>query len=170
MAADGDSAKPVVVPKGPMLGVDPGTKRIGFALSDSLGMLAAPLEVWTRKKSPAEDVARVVRHVKEHEVVAVVVGVPYNMDGSKGPSADKALAFIAQLRPAMPAGVPVLERDEALTSWAAEERMKELGLGPEERRGKVDMYAAAVILQEELDARWPKPPRPRVDEDDDALD
>jgi len=77
--SEGDSAKPVVVTKGPMLGVDPGTKRIGFALSDSLGMLAAPLEVWTRKKNPAEDVARVVRHVMEHEVVAVVVGVPFRL-------------------------------------------------------------------------------------------
>lgn len=167
MTGDGDSARPVVVPKGPMLGIDPGTKRIGFALSDGLGMLASPLEVWTRKKNPAEDVARVVRHVQEHEVVAVVVGVPYNMDGSKGPSADKALAFIAQVRPALPAGVVLIERDEALTSWAAEERMKELGLGPEQRRGKVDMYAAAVILQEELDARYPKAPRPLDDRDDD---
>lgn len=138
-----------------MLGVDPGTKRIGLALSDELGLLASPLEVWTRR-SPAADVAHVVEVARSRDVVAIVVGVPYRLDGSRGPAADKALALVAELRAAIPE-VPVLERDEALTTYEAEKQLAARGLGPLERRGVIDAYAAAVILQEELDARAPRP-------------
>lgn len=138
---------------GRVLGIDPGTKRIGFALSDELALIASPLEVWKRR-TPAEDIARVAELVRVHEVVRVVVGVPYRLDGSKGPAAEKALAFLEAVRAGVP-GVEIAERDEALTTWEAEERLKERGLGPLERRGMVDAYAAAVILQEDLDARAP---------------
>jgi putative Holliday junction resolvase len=137
---------------GRVLGIDPGTKRIGFALSDELHVTASPLEVWPRKKSLAEDLAHVEQLVRAHDVERVVVGVPYRLDGSKGPAADKALAFIEALRGALPE-VQVDERDEALTTWEADERLKERGLNPEERRKIVDAHAAAVILQEALDAK-----------------
>ena len=139
--------------KGRELGIDPGTKRIGFALSDELGLLASPLEVWKRRSLP-EDIAHIAGLVREHEVKRVVVGVPYRLDGSTGAQAEKSLAFIALLRAAI-TDVPIVERDEALTTWEAERRLEERGMGPRERRGMIDAYAAAVILQEALDEDTP---------------
>lgn len=168
MGASGPSAG--APPPGRMLGVDPGTKRIGLALSDELGMLASPHEVWL-KKTLAEDVAHVAQVVREHGVVRVVVGVPYRLDGSKGPAAEKSLSFIAALRPVIPAEIPVVERDEALTTWEAEAILKDRGLSPQERRGKIDAYAAAVILQEELDALdAARRPTPRAEADEEAFE
>lgn len=138
---------------GRTLGVDPGTKRIGFAISDELGLLARPLEVWQRKKIAAENVARVVALVAEHEVVRVVIGVPRRLDGTVGPAAERALELLKLVRAALPESVEVIERDEALTTWEAENALKERGLDWKERRDLIDAFAAAVILQEELDAR-----------------
>lgn len=116
-----------------------------------MGWAAEPLEVWTRKTLEV-DVAHLVALVREREVGRVVIGVPYRLDGSTGPSASRALAFIEALQAALPAGVPLITRDEALTSYEADERMKARGLSPEERKRWVDAYAASVILQDELDA------------------
>lgn len=138
---------------GRALGVDPGTKRIGFAISDELGLLARPLEVWQRKKLAAENVARVVALVAEHEVVRVVIGVPRRLDGTIGPAAERALELLNLVRAALPESVEVVERDEALTTWEAENALKERGLDWKERRDLIDAFAAAVILQEDLDAR-----------------
>lgn len=136
---------------GRTLGIDPGTKRIGFALSDELGFLASPLEVWTRR-GLAADLAHIVELVRTHDVKRIVVGVAYRLDGSAGKAAESAKAFLEAVAAALP-GCPVEERDEALTTWEAEEGLKARGLGPLERRGLIDAYAAAVILQEALDAR-----------------
>jgi putative holliday junction resolvase len=138
---------------GRSLGIDPGTKRIGIAISDELGLLARPLEVWARRKVLAEDVAHVVALIAEHEAVRVVIGVPRRLDGSIGPAAERALIFVAAVRAAAPASVEVVERDEALTTWEAENALKERGLDWKERRELIDAFAAAVILQEDLDAR-----------------
>jgi putative Holliday junction resolvase len=134
---------------GRILGIDPGTKRIGFALSDDLRWTAQPLEVWKRR-SVAEDVAHVIALIEAHEVIGVVVGVPYRLDGGESDSTKRAKALIEALR-AKITSVPIVERDEALTTWEAEERMRERGLEP--KRELIDAYAAAVILQEELDAK-----------------
>lgn len=144
---------------GRALGVDPGSKRIGLAISDELGLLARPLEVW-KKKSRAEDVGRIVALVREHEIKRVVVGVPYRLDGSKGPAAERAQAFLSEIRAALLdacLAVEVVERDEALTTWEAEESLKARGLDLEARKALIDAYAAAVILQEDLDQRTSRP-------------
>lgn len=133
-----------------MLAVDPGTKRLGLAISDDMQWTARPLEVW-RAKGHAEDAEHVVEVARAHDVGELVVGVPYRLDGSPSRSTEKALAFVAALRAATE--LPVIERDEALTTWAAEERLKERGMLPRDRRKLIDAYAAAVILQEFLDAR-----------------
>ena len=134
-----------------LLGIDFGTKRIGFAVSDEMGWGARPLEVYSRK-----DIARDLEHVKalarQYEVKRIVVGVPFKLDGSTGASAKRALAFIEALD-GLVEGVPVTTRDEALTTFAANQRLDEEGIrDPKKRREKLDAYAAAVILQEELDA------------------
>jgi putative Holliday junction resolvase len=145
--------------EGRVLGIDPGTKRIGFAISDELQLFARPLEVWTRKKRIEEDTAHVLALVQEHEVVRVVVGVPYRLDGTKGQAAEKALLFIDALTAVLPETVAIEARDEALTTWEAESRLKARGLLPKERRELVDAFAAAVILQEALDANATSTPR-----------
>jgi putative holliday junction resolvase len=131
---------------GRLLGIDPGTKRIGFAISDDMRWTARPLEVWKRK-SLAEDLAHVRALIEAHEVIGVVVGVPYSLEGKETQSTGRAKEFIAALRAALPE-VPITERDEALTTWEAEQRMRDAGLEPD--RQLIDAYAATVILQEEL--------------------
>jgi putative Holliday junction resolvase len=136
------------------LGVDYGSKRIGFAISDEMGWGASPLEVWPRR-TDEEDVAHVVELVARHEVARVVIGVPRRLDGTEGREAERALAFVTVVRAALPAGVEVDTRDEALTTWEAERLLAERGvkLKPRERKRLIDACAAAVILQEDLDAR-----------------
>lgn len=140
---------------GRTLAVDPGSKRIGFAISDDLGLLARPLEVWTRK-TLVVDVAHILELVRREEVTSIVVGMPNRLDGSTSPAAGRAEKFIGAIREALAAKqieVPVSSRDEALTTYAAEEQLKEQGLDWRQIKEKIDAYAAAILLQEELDAR-----------------
>jgi putative holliday junction resolvase len=136
---------------GRALGVDFGTKRIGYALSDEMGWVAEPLEVWNHKDL-AQDIAHLVHLVREHEVKRIVIGLPLHMSGKVGPSAERASEFIDGVRAALPE-LEVSARDEALTSWAAEEMLRDRGVKPEKRKKLLDAYAAAVILQEDLDSR-----------------
>ena len=135
-----------------ILAVDPGTKPLGLALSDDLLWGARPLEVWLVRGTEA-DVAHILEVVAEHEVGEVLVGVPYRLGGGESASTERAKAFLEALRNALPRDVQLTERDEALTSWAAEEKMKEAGLSPKARKAQVDAYAAAVILEEVLEER-----------------
>ena len=80
-----------------------------------------------------------------------MVGVPYTLEGGQTRSTQKAKDFAAELRAAL--DVPVTEHDEALTTWEAEEKLKARGLLPKDRRKMIDAFAAAVLLQEVLDAR-----------------
>ena len=130
------------------LGLDVGDRRIGMALSDETATLATPLPTFVRV-GPRQDVRRVAELARRHEAGAVVVGLPLNMDGSRGPQAEKVLRFCEELRKA--SGVPVHTLDERLTSVAAEEILAERGVAPKERKAKVDAVAATLILQEYLD-------------------
>jgi len=137
--------------RGRHMGLDVGDRRIGVALSDETATLASALTTVTRTggRKDAGAVADLVRH---HEVAAVVVGLPLNMDGSRGPQADKVLGFVEGLRRRL-GPVPVVTRDERLTTVEAEEKLREAGLGWKERKRVVDQAAAVVILQEYLDDR-----------------
>jgi putative pre-16S rRNA nuclease len=134
--------------RGRHMGLDVGDRRIGVALSDETATLASALTTLTRSGA-RKDVAAVTTLARDHEVVAVVVGLPLNMDGSSGPQAEKVLAFADGLRRRL--GVPVVLRDERLTTVEANERLREAGLGWKERKRVVDQVAAVVILQEYLD-------------------
>jgi putative Holliday junction resolvase len=135
---------------GRYLGLDVGGKRIGVALSDETATLATALTTLSRAGA-RRDVAAVAELARRHEVMAVVVGLPLNMDGTRGPQAQKMLAFVEALRRRL--DVPVLARDERLTTVEAEERLREAGLDWKERKRVIDQTAAAVILQEYLDQR-----------------
>jgi putative holliday junction resolvase len=135
--------------RGRHMGLDVGDRRIGIALSDETATLASALTTLARVGG-RQDAAAVAELARAHEVVAVVVGLPLNMNGSRGPQVDKVLGFVEGLRSALP--VPVVLRDERLTTVEADERLREAGLGWKERKRVVDQVAAVVILQEYLDA------------------
>lgn len=137
------------------MGLDPGTRRVGVALSDDLQWMARPLEVVRRvHKGFDQAVARIVELIEIHDVTELVVGVPYRLDGSSSASTEMALKFIEALRQAAP-DVPITPRDETLTSWEAEQILAERGITGRDQKALVDAYAAAVILQELLDERRP---------------
>ena len=133
------------------LGIDPGSKRIGLAVSDRSGTVASPLTVLQRSRSRRQDDAEIARIVREEEVEVVVVGLPVNMDGSMGPAAKAAVAEARRL--ATVVGVPVELHDERRTTVSADRSMLEAGLNAVERRRRVDKVAAAIMLQSWLDAR-----------------
>jgi putative Holliday junction resolvase len=132
------------------LGLDVGDRRIGMALSDETATLATALPTFLRV-GPRKDVQRIAELVREHGAGAVVVGLPLNMDGSRGPQAEKVLRFCADLRSRTKA--PVFTQDERLTTVEAEEILAARGIPWRERKGLVDAVAATVILQEYLDRR-----------------
>ncbi len=134
-----------------VLGIDLGSTRIGLALSDPSGTVASPHSVLHRGGGRAADHAAVRRVVTEHEVDAVVVGLPLSLDGSVGPAAQRALDEVEELRAALP--VPVDTYDERLTTVTAEASLREAGMRADQRREVVDKVAAAVLLQSWLDRR-----------------
>ncbi len=133
------------------LGIDPGTKRIGLAVSDRSGTIASPYLVLPRSRSRRHDDDEIARIVREEEIEVVVVGLPVNMDGSHGPSAKAAIADARRL--ATVVDVPIELHDERRTTVTAEQSMRAAGLDGVERRQRVDKVAAAIMLQSWLDAR-----------------
>ncbi len=134
-----------------VLGIDLGTKRIGIAASDRSGTIASPLTVLQRSGSQGGDHRNIAKIVIEEEAVAIVVGLPLNMDGSEGKAAISARAEVERM--ATVVGVPVYVHDERLTTVAADRVMMEQNMNAQARRKVVDKWAAAVILQAWLDSR-----------------
>lgn len=130
------------------LGIDYGEARVGVAISDELGMLAHPLETITVKET--DPVARVAQLVTERGAEMVIVGLPRNMDGSNGPSAEKARAFAEKLRER---GCTVRLWDERLTTVAAQKALQAAGKNAKQSRAVIDQAAAVIILQGWLDAQ-----------------
>jgi putative Holliday junction resolvase len=133
-----------------LLGVDPGTKRIGLALSDRLGFQASPLRTLERQGLKS-DIARVLQAAEGRQVAEIVVGLPLNLDGSEGPSAKAAREFARALQEATP--IPVVLFDERLTTLQAERRLLAAGLSRAKRRPRRDELAAAILLEAYLAAR-----------------
>jgi putative Holliday junction resolvase len=138
-----------------VLGLDVGSKTVGVAVSDPLGITAQGVTT-LRRKSVKADVADVKRLAAEHEVSRVVVGLPLNMNGSEGPRAAASRAFGDAVSQAT--GLPVEYQDERLTTVAAERVLLEADLSRKKRREVIDQLAAQLILQVWLDARRPGHP------------
>jgi putative Holliday junction resolvase len=133
------------------LGVDPGSKRIGLAVSDLSGTIAAPLMVLQRSKSRQHDLSEIARIAVEQAAEVIVIGLPLSMDGSQGKAAKAAIAEGRRL--ATLVDVPIEMHDERLTTVTAERSMLDAGLNAVERRKVVDKVAAAIMLQSWLDTR-----------------
>lgn len=132
-----------------VLGIDPGERRIGLALSDESGILASPVGTLERR-SLAEDIAAIRELVERHGVGEVVVGVPVSLSGRPGPQARRAQRFAARLAAELP--VPVRTWDEAFSTVEAERYLSVTRRDWRERKRLVDAVAAAVILQSYLDS------------------
>jgi putative Holliday junction resolvase len=132
-----------------ILAIDPGTKRIGIAISDELEVIAQPLE-YIPAEPFADFVTRLGVLLREKEVGLMVVGMPRNMDGSYGPAALKVRSFIAALQEAV--AVPIKTWDERLTSAQANRLLIQGNVRRAKRREKVDQMAAAILLQSYLDS------------------
>ncbi|NWL87693.1 MULTISPECIES: Holliday junction resolvase RuvX [unclassified Paenibacillus] len=136
-----------------ILGLDYGDARIGVAISDELGWTAQGLEVIERRKEGAE-LKRIAELVSQHEVEAVVVGLPKNMNGTIGPRGEICKAFAEQLHEMLQ--VPVHLWDERLTTVSAHRTLIEADVSRKKRKGVVDKMAASLILQNYLDSKSKK--------------
>jgi len=137
-----------------VMALDVGHKRIGVALSDPGQVLASSLQVIERK-GQQRDLATVVQLVREHKVGKIIVGYPRSLDGTVGPQAKVVERYAAVLEEKLrdsSLDVPVILRDERLSTVAAGRLMAEAGRKSRERRKRIDAVAAAVILQDYLDA------------------
>jgi len=133
-----------VIPAGRVLGLDVGSRRIGLAVSDPLGITAQGLETLQRrnKRHDFEYLARVIRKYKVKEIV---VGLPLRMSGAEGTQSGKMRDFAEELRKKF--DLPVHLWDERLTSAEANRFLRETELSIEKRGKAVDRMAAVLILQ-----------------------
>ena len=132
-----------------LLALDPGTKRIGVALSDELKMFASPLE-FIAAEPFAGVVHRLQQLIREKDVERIVIGLPRNMDGSYGPAAAAVRDFVDQLRHLVT--VPLVTWDERLSTVQAQRLLRQAGHKAKQQKGRVDASAAAILLQSYLDS------------------
>jgi putative holliday junction resolvase len=133
------------------LGIDYGTRRIGLAAGDELG-IATPIPALVEAE-PAARRRALAAVVKTRRIQEIVLGLPLNMDGSSGFKAKETEAFAEELRAEF--GLPVHLVDERLSSHLVESGMNQKQLREIRGKGIIDSRAAAVILQDYLDQRFP---------------
>jgi putative Holliday junction resolvase len=131
-----------------LLGLDIGTKTIGLALSDGLGLSATPLETLKRGKFTA-DAEYLLKLIKDRQVGGLVAGLPRNMDGSEGASAQRIRDTMSELDRKL--ALPYALWDERLSTVAVTRTLLEADVSRAKRAESVDKLAAAYILQGALD-------------------
>ena len=134
-----------------VLGLDYGSKTVGVAVSDPLGLTAQGVEtVWRKQENKLRrTLARIEEIISEYQVTEIVLGYPKNMNNTVGERAEKSLEFKEMLE--RRTGLPVVMWDERLTTVEADRTMIETGIRRENRKEYVDMIAAVFILQGYLD-------------------
>lgn len=136
--------------QGRILALDYGEKNVGLACTDELGLLVRPLPS-IPNKGRRSLVARLRSVVKENDVACVVVGLPWNMDGTLGPAAGQVRAFIQLLQGELK--LPLREVDERLSTMEAAELWKSMNRRQQRRYRTADSLAAALILQRYLEEK-----------------
>jgi len=143
-----------------LLGIDLGERRIGLAVADDDGRAIA-IATLRRARNPEADASALLDVVRVRGIDELVVGLPLDMSGDEGPQARLTRAWVEAVQPRI--GLPVTLRDERLTSYLAEQRVGPMKRGRsggapsgsqrQAYRARIDREAAAIILQDELDAR-----------------
>lgn len=127
-----------------ILALDYGSKRIGIALSDELGITARGLATINRK-GRAQDIEKISRLVEEYGVEKLVIGYPLRLDGTEGIQCEKVSRYADILSSSL--SIPVIKWDESLSTKEAETTLIEADIKPRKRRELVDKVAATIILQ-----------------------
>jgi putative Holliday junction resolvase len=135
-------------PNGALMGLDYGTKTIGVAVSDTLRSVASPLVTIKRRKFTL-DAADLNEIAQNRQIAGLVLGLPYNMDGSSGPRVQSTRAFAQNV--ASRIALPITFWDERLSTVAAERALLEADASRKRRAERIDNVAASYILQGALD-------------------
>ncbi len=134
-----------------IMALDYGSKTVGVALTDALGLTVQPLETVTRDQE--NKLRKTCRRIEEiartYEVERIVVGLPLNMDGTPSERSRASEAFAEMI--GRRTGLPVFLQDERLTTVEADEVLRESGVRPEERKAVIDRIAASFILRDYLE-------------------
>lgn len=135
-----------------IMGLDFGSKTVGVAICDPLGLTAQGIETITRtdENKLRKTCARIEQLISEYQVTSIVLGYPKNMDDSIGERAKKTEEFKAMLE--RRTGLEIILWDERLTTIAANEILMESGVRREDRKAVIDKIAAGLILQGYLDS------------------
>ncbi len=142
--------KRAAAPTGRLLGLDVGSRRIGIAVSDPLGITAQGLETLERRNKRL-DLQFLEQLIQKYEVHEIVVGLPLRMSGAEGAQSEKMLVFADDLRKRF--GLPVHLWDERLTSAEANRLLRETELSIGKRAKAVDRMAAVLILQSFMESK-----------------
>lgn len=134
-----------------IMGLDYGSKTIGVAISDTLGLTAQPLETIERsgENKLRRSLARIAEIVREKDIKKIVVGLPINMDGRSGERAALTLEFVEKLK--LRVDIPIVMQDERLTTVEADEILDESGVKKQDRKQFIDQIAAGIILKEYME-------------------
>ena len=133
---------------GPLIGIDPGSKTLGIAASDGLRLIASPVETIHRTKL-TKDLSALFALYDDRRAVGLVCGLPLNMDGSEGPRAQSARAFVRNILKFR--DLPIAFQDERLSTAQATRAMLDADLSRARRAELIDASAASVILQTAID-------------------
>lgn len=130
------------------MGLDFGTKTIGVALSD-LTHTIAQAQCTIKRRDSQSDIEEIKKLISDNEVSKIVIGMPYNMDGSSGPSVQRVLSFVDLLNKQI--DIPIIKVDERMTTILATNILIDTNIRRENRKEHVDKIAASYILQSYLD-------------------
>lgn len=130
-----------------ILAIDYGRRRIGLAVSDELGIMAVPVAALERKNRQ-EDIRRLREVARNYKITLIIIGSPLHLAGHAGEMAQEAARFALRIKKEL--GLPVELRDERLTSWEAEQTLKD-NSGRKSRKMHLDSVAAAILLRDFLD-------------------
>ena len=136
---------------GSVIGIDLGERRIGVSVSDSERRVAVALTTLEKERKTSDRIRRLCRLAEQKQSDQFVLGLPLNMDGSEGESAQKARAFGERL--GEKSGLPVAFVDERLTTVQAQRALYESEISRDRRKAVVDEASAVLILQSWLDSR-----------------
>lgn len=131
-----------------ILALDTGEKRIGVAVSDPLGIIAQGVTVIARR-DPETDLNEIKKIVEEYKADSIVVGMPINMDGTKGKSAEKVNEFVEALKGRL--SIPVYTYDERLSTKESEKFLISANVSRKKRKQVIDKMAAQLILESYLE-------------------
>lgn len=133
------------------MALDVGDVRIGIAVSDLMGIIANPLETYTRRGDVERDAKYIADLAKAHEVELFVSGLPLGLNGQENEQTSKTRVFIERLQ--RQTDVPVKFMDERFTTLSAERVLIEGNVRRENRKKVIDKVAATIILQNYLDSK-----------------